>query len=454
MTPARRFCICGMPLARDNADRLCTACQSRRRRDRAPQVPAEFWHTDVMGDALASGDLGRVIRAYRSHPYHGHPLSQTVMAGWLHVSQASLSRIELGKCRLTVDDIAGFSGTLGLTVALRWSPQNEAREDVDPISRRSLFGAGVGAAVGLSATTAPAAAREVDPELISHWMKLIGVLDRHDAMFGSRNLLATVSHELDLIAAHRQIARGELRTQLLRVESRWSWFASWLNHDIGDSHLRDSWADRTLRLAREADYADMTAYVLMRQSQWSALARHDAPRVIALAEAAGDTQGATDRIRALCALRVARGHALANDAAACERSLADAYDLLDRADAAETIWDDMGSQNFTRPYLLAAEARCWVSLRPTKAIAMLEDALRLWPSDRTRGRGLHQTCLALACAAADEPERAAAEGMTAIGIAQSTRSNVTVRKLKRLDRQLAAYELPAVAEFREAVAAL
>jgi hypothetical protein len=41
--------------------------------------------------------------------------------------------------------------------------QHNVGEDVDPISRRSLLGAGVGAAVGLSATTAPAAAREIDP---------------------------------------------------------------------------------------------------------------------------------------------------------------------------------------------------------------------------------------------------------------------------------------------------
>jgi len=44
--------------------------------------------------------------------------------------------------------------------------------------------------------------------------------------------------------------------------------------------------------------------------------------------------------------------------------------------------------------------------------------------------------------------------MTAIGIAQTTRSDVTRQVLKRLDRQLAAHELPAVAEFREAVATL
>ena len=245
MTTARRCCRCGTSLARDNTSLLCAVCQQQRRRDRAPEVPPDFWHTDAMLDALASGDLGRVIRAYRSHPWHGRtPLSQTVVAGWLHVSQTSLSRIEHGKCRLTVDDITWFAGALGLNVTLRWAPQYQAGEDVNPLSRRSLLGAGVGAAFGLNATTAPIAAREVDPELVSHSMTLLRILGCHDAMFGPRDVLDTVRREVGMVARHRQMARGVLRTRLLSVESRWAWLASWLAHDSGDWHRRDAWADQ------------------------------------------------------------------------------------------------------------------------------------------------------------------------------------------------------------------
>lgn len=41
----------------------------------APKLPAEFWET-----ALASGDLGQIIRAYRFHPFHGDPLPQDLVA--------------------------------------------------------------------------------------------------------------------------------------------------------------------------------------------------------------------------------------------------------------------------------------------------------------------------------------------------------------------------------------
>jgi len=160
MRPVRRYCGCGIPLARDNPASICAACRDRRESVRAPRVPPEFWLTGVMAAALASGDLGRMLRAYRSHPFHGHrPLPQTVLAGWLSVSQMTVSRIEQGKRRLTIDEINWFTRSLGIPVTLRWLPDHEAGEDVDPLSRRSLLGAGAGAALGLSATTAPAAAR-------------------------------------------------------------------------------------------------------------------------------------------------------------------------------------------------------------------------------------------------------------------------------------------------------
>ncbi len=324
-----RYCRCGTALAADNTTRLCGACQTTRE-DGAPDVPAEFWQTDVMAAALDSGDLGRVLRAYRCHPYHRQRVSQMVVAGWLHMSQAAVCRIEQGRRRVTIDEIANVTRVLGMPVALPWVAQPEVGEDVDPLSRRSLFGAGVGAAFGLSATTAPAAAREVDPELASHWMTLLRVLGRHDAMVGARDVLDTAGHELGLITRHRQVARGELHIQLIGVEARWAWFASWLSHDSGDWHRRDAWIDRALQLAQAADDHEMVAWVLLWQSRWAAM-RHDAPRAIALADAARHTPGTTDKTRALCAFKQAHAHALAANATSCQRSLADAYRLLDHA---------------------------------------------------------------------------------------------------------------------------
>jgi hypothetical protein len=379
-----------------------------------------------------------------------------IVAGWLHMSQAAVCRIETGRRRVTIDEIANVAHVLGMPVALPWAAQPEVGEDVDPLSRRSLLGAGVGAAFGLNATTAPAAAREVDPELASHWMTLLRVLGRHDAMVGARDVLDTAGHELGLITRHRQVARGELHIQLIGVEARWAWFASWLSHDSGDWHRRDAWIDRALQLAQAVDDREMVAWVLLWQSRWAAM-RHDAPRATALADAARHTPGTTDKTRALCAFKQAHAHALAGDARSCQRSLADAYRLLDHAAPSDrpTPTTEFGRQDEgSPPCVLADEARCWLELRPSKAIQTLEEVLRLWPSNRMRGRGIQYARLALACAAAGEVDRAAAEGMTALEIARDTRSDITLRELKRLDRRLAGSDVPAAADFHEAVATL
>jgi hypothetical protein len=449
----RRYCRCGTALAGDNTSHLCSACQATRRRSRPPDVPPEFWQTEAMAAALASRDLARVIRAYRCHPFHGQRLPQALVAGWLHMSQAAICRIENDRRRMTIDEIARIARALGMPVALPWAPQPEVGEDVDPLSRRSLFGAGVGAALSLGATTAPAAsAREIDPELVSHWVKLLRVLDLHDAQCGPHEVLDAVRREIGLIAGHREVARGELQRQLLHVESRWAQFAGFLNHDAGDVNGGDAWADRALRLARGAGYHEMVAYALMRQSRW-AVEDHDGRRAIELAETARRVPHTTEQARTLCALAKAQGHALAGEEAACEDSLADARDLLDRAHAPQSPWDTLASNDATPHYVLAAEARCWLWLRPHNAIALYESALREWPLERSRAGGVQRARLALACAAAGEPERAAAQGLRALDVARATGSYTTMRELKRLDHQLAEYGLPAAADFREALAA-
>jgi Helix-turn-helix domain len=448
-----RYCPCGTALARDNTDRLCAACQARRRRDRAPDVPPEFWQSDSLADALASGDIGRILRAYRCHPFHGQRLPQALVGGWLHMSQPAVCRIETGRRRVTLDEINHIAQVLGMPpIAVPWNVPQPSGEDVDPLSRRSLLGVGAGAALGLNATTAPTAACAIDPELVAHWTKLRKLLARHDAMFGPVDVLPSARHELGIIARHRKLARGHLHTDLLRIEARWAEFASWLSNDAGDRQGRDFWADRALRLAREAGYPNMVAWILLWRSRW-ATEEQDARHAVAFARAAAGTAGASHRIRALCALKEAHGHALAGDVVACERTLAGARDLLDH-DPDDDSRDGLGRRNVTAPYVLADEARCWLWLCPRKAVVLFEEASRLWPSDCASHHGVHQARLALACAAADAPDRAVAEGLKALDIAAATGSDFTMRELRRLDRQLAACDAPVVTDFREAFAPL
>jgi transcriptional regulator with XRE-family HTH domain len=107
---------------------------NHHRRGVAPDLPAAFWQTEPIAGALVSGDLGQILRAYRFHPFHGQqPLPQDVVADWLHISQSSLSRIEQGKRRVTIEDLAGFARDLGIPMAVRWMPPvASAGMGVDP----------------------------------------------------------------------------------------------------------------------------------------------------------------------------------------------------------------------------------------------------------------------------------------------------------------------------------
>jgi hypothetical protein len=165
----------------------------------------------------------------------------------------------------------------------------------------------------------------------------------------------------------------------------------------------------------------------MRRGRW-AVEQRDAQRAIVFAEAARRITGTSEHIRALSAMRVAQGHALAHDTHACELSLATAHDLLGRTNPADA--PDLRRVDGTSTWVMGDETRCWLWLRPRKAIPMVVNVLRRLPHERTRKRGVHQAHLAMACAAADEPERAAAEGMKALHIAEAIQSDVIARRLK------------------------
>jgi hypothetical protein len=271
----------------------------------------------------------------------------------------------------------------------------------------------------------PAALRTSAP---SFALRLLDVLSCHDDAFGPHDVLAVVRHQLTLIAAHRQVARDALRTQLLRVESRWTEFAAFLSNDVGQTRRRDAYTDRALQFAREADDRDSTALALMRQGQW-AVQELDAQRAVAFTQAALHVPGTSTQVRARCALRAANSHALAGDEPACQRRLDDAYELAEPSGTPGAV---------TRVAVRATEARSWLWMQPRRAIGLYEDALREWPRGQVRDGGVQQARLALACAAAGERGRAEAEGRKALAIARTTRSSVAARELKQLGEALTA----------------
>lgn len=114
---------CGGRLARDNDTGRCTPCQAaeRDRLSAPPAVPAGFWDHAPIRRALTQRHLGRVVRAYRCHPYHGRvALPQTVVAGWLGITQAQLSRVENGPPLVHLDRLTHWAKMLRIPAPCLW----------------------------------------------------------------------------------------------------------------------------------------------------------------------------------------------------------------------------------------------------------------------------------------------------------------------------------------------
>ena len=107
-----RYCNgCGAVLASDNSEAACRPCQraAQETSQSPPDVPADFWQAGQMRDALEARHIGHVVRAYRNHAFHGRRhIPQEMMARWLCVSQAQLSRIKAaGHFRILSDSSNG-----------------------------------------------------------------------------------------------------------------------------------------------------------------------------------------------------------------------------------------------------------------------------------------------------------------------------------------------------------
>jgi tetratricopeptide (TPR) repeat protein len=250
-------------------------------------------------------------------------------------------------------------------------------------------------------------------------------------------VIDTVRHEQQRIARHREIARSGLRTTLLRVEARWSNFASWLYGDMGDRKARDAATRRTLDLAREADYSDVAAYALQKQARW-AIMDGDQRRAVALAHQALDVDGATPQTRAQSALAAAQALALAGNGSGSAERLREVETLLDSAEDGGDPLGPVVTADGAPHYVAGDMARCRLWLEPASAVTAYEEVLRAWPREHVRDGGLEQARLALACAATGERDRAEAEGRKALAIARATESATTMRELRRLGKALTA----------------
>lgn len=122
----RRCAGCGTILAADNTARLCGRCH-REQNDALlapPVLKNEFFDTDEFRTAFQEQDIGKVFKAYRTHPRHlqiyGKPLNQELLARWLRTTQANVSRMENGAPDLSFKTLQRYAEILHLPRRRLW----------------------------------------------------------------------------------------------------------------------------------------------------------------------------------------------------------------------------------------------------------------------------------------------------------------------------------------------
>jgi len=287
---------CGTRLAYDNVAGRCGPCQAadRDRVAKAPNVPADFWRYPPLQEALAARHMGRVIRAYRRHPYHGrHPLAQEVVAAWVGLGQTQLSRIEAGPAMVHLDRLIQWARALHVPARYLWfTLPDDGRGDTegeDVKRRRFLVDAGAAVAsalvppatagTSLPSTTAPALAAplsdlaavmlgsgrestesapvaQLRSRVLTAWQ-----LRQRASYEALAQLLPSLIGQAEMSAAS---VAGADQEQVSRVVVHSYNAASSLLKTLGDGPLALLAADRAVRAARLLDDPVLVAAALYR----------------------------------------------------------------------------------------------------------------------------------------------------------------------------------------------
>jgi tetratricopeptide (TPR) repeat protein len=436
--PARYCRACGARLARDNQAARCTPCQKRQRDRHAqpPDLPPTFWRTDLMRDALNTWHIGKVIQAYRRHPFHGdRPLTQELVAGWLGLTQAQLSRIESGPPVTDLAKLSSWARALQIPPPLLWFKLPEDR-------------AGSGAAVPRYEVEVSASTPAV---LVGETRSSDGAADATAAMqsfriadlqVGGGHLYPSVVNYLQTTLAPRLFdddasSSGHV---MFNAASALTEMAGWMAHDAGRDQAAVRHFDRALHLVRVGGDQQLSAHVLASESH---LARHlnrpdDAIRLAKEGQAIlRDSRPNADLRSRLLAME-ARGHAARRDSAACAFALLEAESALNKASPEPASpW----VSGFDEGALASEAARCLRQLgQLDQAHRQAERVLALRSSDRARSRAFGQLILVTVLIAQGRPDEACGMAAEVIDATQSLGSFLVIQQLQDLRRLLQPYQ--------------
>ncbi|GIJ19810.1 helix-turn-helix domain-containing protein [Micromonospora lutea] len=476
MTPAN--CPrCGGRLARDNDSGRCTPCQSaeRDRLSAPPDVPASFWSHPPLRAALVERHLGRVIRAYRHHPYHGRAaLPQAVVAGWLGITQAQLSRVENGPPLVHLDRLSHWATLLRVPSEHLWfdmvggerrtvsrsAPRTAMAAKGPDESRRTLLAgiAAVAAGAGFFCGSTGLQSRRIGTADVARLNAVLELYRSVDYECGGGVLYQEVTRFAESVYRMLDWSHpASLTPQLVAAVAAARQLAGWTALDAG----RHSEAQRHFvageRAALAADDRPLTAMIRYSQAKQLQHLRHNRDALAALQLARGQLGSqATPAVEALLLGAEAASLAAVGDQRAAERTLGEASSQFERiCPEREPSWMAF----YDRGELLAQYGRVYRDkARQDKkhgpaAVRFVTDAIDAFRPGNVRSSMLNEVGLCSALFLADEPEQALTVGHRVLRRAQSIRSARVIDRVANLRRDLVWHrDLPEVARFAQDLA--
>lgn len=471
-----RRCHCGTRLARDNRGVRCNACvkAAREHLARPPAVPAEFWRSEQMRAALASCEMGVVIRAFRTHPHHGRCIPQRTAASWVGVTQTRLSRIENGERIVNLNKLTRWAHVLGIPTDLLWfrvsrpeavprapdiatrTRSSPNRSAMSPLSRRSLLTRAVVALPVLDADESEHVAkalgdarRYLDGDVVAHFSRQVGVAMAQDRSGGARETLPMALGIVGAVEHSAREVKADVRRSLLSVGARAAELCGWLYRELQEPLVEGFWLDRGMEWAQEAGDTAMQGYLLLKKSQM-AYDERDGLRVLTLAQAAGGGPWRLPaKVRAEVVQQEALGMAMVGEPLrAVEHKLDQARRFFARAAGEQS---PLGAY-FGEHTLRLRDANCYTEAGKPKLAAELYAVMPVDGVLPQRNAGLHGARRAVALALSGKPDEAAAVGLKSVRAAKATHSQRTLRTLGEVVRTLEPWrDRPAPRALREAL---
>lgn len=385
----------------------------------------DVWHRPEIRDALARGDFGALLRAWRK--WTG--TSQTKAAALCDLAQPDVSQIECGR-RLVTSAAVQQRILDGLGV---------------PAGLRALA---VGSALIPSATEPPngeLASRvetavehdQLDKPVLDYLERTLAEHRRIEDQLGAKSLLPVVTAQSAILGRLVRYAPSPLHDEALSLAAQYSQFEAWMWHDQQNDGKALELFSKAESQAQEAGNPTMAAHVLSMKAHlaWGAGNPLACVRYAEAAQWAGHRL--TPAARGMAAQMEARGLAVLKDAAATDRKVDEAERLL--AQAAEH-WEDEPPwlYFYEGPWMRLQVGALQVDLgRHSRAMELLTAALDELDAAYVRDAAWYRAILARAEFEAGAADRAAATVLAVLPDAKATNAyavehlKATVQRMRR-----------------------